>query len=45
MRRTFVAKFSRNADNGGNAGGFYWNLNNGAANVNRNIGAHNGVLS
>lgn len=28
-----------NANNGSNAGGFYWNLNNGSGNANQNIGA------
>lgn len=31
--------FGGNANNGTNAGGFYWNLNNGSGNVNQNIGA------
>jgi hypothetical protein len=29
-----------NANNGVNAGVFYWNLNNDSSNRNRNIGAH-----
>lgn len=29
-----------NANNGANAGVFYWNLNNDSSNRNRNIGAH-----
>lgn len=32
--------FGGNADNGSNAGAFYWNLNNDSSNRNRNIGAH-----
>ena len=39
-----VANFSRNANNGTNAGGFLWNLNNGSSNLNRNIGAHLAVV-
>jgi len=34
-----VAIVSGNANNGANAGTFYWNLNNASSNVNRNIGA------
>lgn len=34
-----VAIVSGNANNGVNAGTFYWNLNNASSNVNRNIGA------
>lgn len=34
----FVTHFSSNANNGANAGGFYWNLNNDSSNRNRNIG-------
>ena len=33
-----VTIFSRNANNGTNAGTFYWNLNNDSGNLNRNIG-------
>jgi hypothetical protein len=33
-----VAIFGGSADNGSNAGVFYWNLNNASANANRNIG-------
>lgn len=29
-----------NANNGANAGAFYWNVNNSSSNSNRNIGAH-----
>lgn len=36
--RWHVTIFSRNANNGTNAGTFYWNLNNGSGNLNRNIG-------
>lgn len=32
--------FGGNANNGVNAGAFYWNLNNDSGNRNRNIGAH-----
>lgn len=35
-----VTNFSRNTNNGTNAGGFYWNLNNDSSNLNRNIGTH-----
>lgn len=35
-----VAHFSSNANNGANAGAFYWNLNNDSSNRNRNIGTH-----
>jgi hypothetical protein len=35
-----VAIVSSNANNGTNAGGFYWNLNNDSSNLNRNIGTH-----
>jgi hypothetical protein len=31
--------FSGNANNGSNAGFWYWNLNNGSGNQNRNIGS------
>lgn len=33
-----VAIIGSNANNGSNAGAFYWNLNNGSGNLNRNIG-------
>jgi len=36
--RWHVTIFSRNANNGTNAGAFYWNLNNDSGNLNRNIG-------
>lgn len=32
--------FGGNANNGSNAGTFYWNLNNDSSNRNRNIGTH-----
>jgi hypothetical protein len=32
-----VAKLGRNANNGTNAGYFYWNLNNTSRNLNQNI--------
>ena len=35
-----VTIFGSNTDNGTNAGGFYWNLNNDSSNLNRNIGTH-----
>lgn len=35
-----VAHFGSNANNGTNAGSFYWNLNNASSNRNRNIGTH-----
>lgn len=35
-----VTHFGSNANNGTNAGGFYWNLNNDSSNSNRNIGTH-----
>lgn len=35
-----VTLFGSNANNGANAGGFYWNLNNDSSNLNRNIGTH-----
>ena len=34
-----VAKLSGNANNGANAGMFYWNLNNDSGNLNQNIGS------
>lgn len=36
--RWHVTIISRNANNGTNAGTFYWNLNNDSGNLNRNIG-------
>jgi hypothetical protein len=39
-----VAKLSGNANNGGNAGFFYWNLNNSSGNANRNIGSQLSLL-
>jgi hypothetical protein len=33
-----VTILGRNANNGTNAGTFYWNLNNDSGNLNRNIG-------
>lgn len=39
-----VALFGGNANNGTNAGRFYWNLNNASSNANRNIGAHLAVV-
>lgn len=41
---TRVARFGGNANNGTNAGGFYWNLNNASSNRNRNIGRRHAVL-
>lgn len=38
LARWHVTIFSRNANNGTNAGTFYWNLNNDSGNLNRNIG-------
>lgn len=35
-----VTHFGSNANNGTNAGGFHWNLNNDSSNLNRNIGTH-----
>lgn len=40
-----VTLFSRNANNGTNAGSFYWNLNNDSSNLNRNIGTHLAVAA
>lgn len=40
-----VAHFSGNANNGTNAGTFYWNLNNSSSNANRNIGSQLGHLN
>ena len=37
--------FSRNANNGTNAGTFYWNLNNDSSNRNRNIGTQLAVAN
>ena len=39
-----VTKLSGNANNGVNAGTFYWNLNNTSGNVNQNIVSHVGLL-
>ena len=39
-----VTKLSGNANNGVNAGTFYWNLNNTSSNLNQNIGTHVGLL-
>jgi len=33
-----VTHFGSNANNGTNAGTFYWNVNNSSSNANRNIG-------
>ena len=35
---------SGNSNNGVNAGAFYWNLNNGSSNANRNIGAQLAIV-
>ncbi len=35
-----VTYFGSNTNNGTNAGGFLWNLNNDSSNLNRNIGTH-----
>lgn len=35
-----VTHFGGNANNGANAGTFYWNWNNDSSNANRNIGCH-----
>ena len=35
-----VATFGGNANNGTNAGTWYWNLNYDSGNVNQNIGTH-----
>jgi hypothetical protein len=49
--RVYVSKiiththFGGSANNGLNAGTFYWNLNNDASNLNRNIGTQLVVLS
>lgn len=40
MWSTHVAHFGSNANNGTNAGRFYWNWNNDSSNANRNIGSH-----
>lgn len=39
-QRPHLTHFGGNANNGANAGAFYWNLNNDSGNRNRNIGAH-----
>ena len=39
-----MTHFSSNANNGTNAGAFYWNLNNDSSNRNRNIGTQLAVL-
>lgn len=38
LHRHHVPHFGSNANNGTNAGAFYWNLNNSSGNANRNIG-------
>jgi hypothetical protein len=40
LRNLQVTHFGGNANNGTNAGGFLWNLNNDSSNSNRNIGTH-----
>lgn len=39
-QRPVFTHLGGNANNGVNAGVFYWNLNNDSSNRNRNIGAH-----
>ena len=38
LENRHVTILGRNANNGTNAGAFYWNLNNDSGNLNRNIG-------
>ena len=40
-----VTHFGSNTNNGTDAGGFYWNLNNDSSNSNRNIGTHHAFQS
>ena len=40
LHSLLVTHLGGNANNGSNAGSFYWNLNNDSSNRNRNIGAH-----
>jgi hypothetical protein len=44
QKSTTLTHFGSSANNGLNAGSFYWNLNNDAGNLNRNIGTQLVVL-